>query len=85
MVEKEIRKKLKCLRSDNGSEYTSREFETYYTNNGIKHEKTIPSTPQHNGVVEMMNYTIIERIRCMMKIVKLLKSFVVRLLRSSII
>ena len=30
---------------DNGGEYTSREFETYGTRNGIKHEKIVPSTP----------------------------------------
>ena len=68
-------KKLKCLMFDNGGEYTSREFETYYTKNGIRHEKTIPSTPQHTSMVEMMNHTIIERVRCMLKTVKLFKLF----------
>ena len=40
MVKRETGRKLKCLRSDNGSEYTSREFETYYIKNGIRNEKT---------------------------------------------
>ena len=30
MVERKTGKKLKCLKYDNGGEYTSREFETYY-------------------------------------------------------
>ena len=66
---------MKCFRSDNGGEYTSREFEIYSTKNGIRHEKTVPDTPQHNGVVERMNRTIIERVRCMLKTEKLLKVF----------
>ena len=63
MVEREIGMKLKCLAFDNEGEYTLREFETYCTKNGIRHEKIVPSTPQHNGVAEMMNHTIIERVR----------------------
>ena len=30
LVEKETRKKIKCLRSDNGGEYCSHEFENYF-------------------------------------------------------
>ena len=30
---------------------------------GIKMERTIPGTPQHNGIVERMNRTLIERAR----------------------
>ena len=40
MVEKATRRKLKRIRIDNGGEYTSREFETYYIKNGIRNEKT---------------------------------------------
>ena len=73
MVERKNGKKLKCLMFDNGGEYTSREFETYYTKKGIRHEKTVPSTPQLNGVVERMNHIAIERVRCMPKTAKLSK------------
>ena len=75
MVEKATRRKLKRIRIDNGGEYTSREFETYCTKNGIRHEKTVSSTPQHNGVTEILNCTIIERVRCMLKTAKLSKLF----------
>ena len=34
LVENEIGKKLKCLRSDNGGEYCSHEFEDYFSTNG---------------------------------------------------
>uniref|UniRef100_A0A2N9FPX7 Integrase catalytic domain-containing protein n=1 Tax=Fagus sylvatica TaxID=28930 RepID=A0A2N9FPX7_FAGSY len=61
MVEREKGKSLKCLRTDNGSEYTSNEFENYCSEYGIRHEKTVPGTPQHNGVAERINRTIVEK------------------------
>ena len=63
MVENETGKKLKCLRSDNGGEYCSHEFEDYCSTNGIRRQKTVPRTPQENGVAERMNRTIMERAR----------------------
>ena len=75
MVEREKGKLLKCLRSDNGGEYTSNEFKSYCSEKGIKHEKTILSTPQQNEVAERMNHTIVEKIICMLRMANLLKSF----------
>lgn len=44
-VEREIGRKLKCVRSDdNGGEYRG-PFENYYKNEGIKLEKTVLKTP----------------------------------------
>ena len=75
LVERETGKFLKCLRTDNGGEYTSKEFRNYCSAHGIRHEKTIPATPQHNGVTERMNCTIVEKVRCMLKMAKLPKVF----------
>ena len=61
--ENETRKKLKCLRSDNGGEYCSHEFEDYCSTNGIHRQKIVPRTPQENGVDECMNKIIIEHRR----------------------
>jgi transposase InsO family protein len=58
-------KSLKCLRSDNGGEYCSKEFDDYCSYHGIRREKTVPRTPQENGVSERMNMTIMERARSM--------------------
>ena len=41
----------------------------------MESEKTVPDTPQHNGVAERMNQTIVEKGRCMLKLAKLPKSF----------
>ena len=39
-------KLLKCLRSDNGGEYTSNKFKSYCSEKDIRHEKTVLGTPQ---------------------------------------
>ena len=75
MVETETGNPLKRIWTDNGGEYISREFKEYFSKHGIRHEKTVPSTLQHNGVVERMNQTIVEKVRCMLKLAKLPKSF----------
>ena len=65
MVEIEIDLKVKCLRSDNGGEYIDGGFSEYCAAQGIRMEKTIPRTPQQNGVAERMNRTLNERTRSM--------------------
>ena len=44
-VEKEIGKILKCLRSDRGGEFTSKEFEIFCNNKGIKRQISTPRSP----------------------------------------
>ena len=75
MVEKSTGLKMKTLRTDNGGEYTSSEFEKYLKSEGIKHETTIPKTPEQNGVAERMNRTLVETVRAMLADSGLAKSF----------
>jgi hypothetical protein len=42
LVENETGKSLKCLRSDNGGEYCSKEFHDHCSYHGIRREKTVP-------------------------------------------
>ena len=65
MVETETGLKVKCLRSDNGGEYIDGGFSEYCAAQEIRMEKTIPRTPQQNGVAERMNRTLNERARSM--------------------
>lgn len=65
-VELETRNKLKMLRFDNGTEYTSRQFEGYLVKKRIKHQLTVPYTPQKNGVSERRNRTLMEMERCLL-------------------
>ncbi|KAL5841980.1 hypothetical protein ACOSQ3_012583 [Xanthoceras sorbifolium] len=65
MVENETGLKIKRLRSDNGGEYRDSRFREFCANSGIKMEKTVPMTPQQNGIAERMNRTLNERARSM--------------------
>ena len=55
------------MRTDGGGEYTSKEFEAFSVNEGIVHEVTAPYTPQHNGLAERRNRTILDMTRSMLK------------------
>ena len=46
LVENGSDKKLKVLRTDGGGEYTSTEFEEFLKSAGIRHEQTVPKTPE---------------------------------------
>ncbi|GAA0152937.1 hypothetical protein LIER_37592 [Lithospermum erythrorhizon] len=65
LVERESGQVLKCIRMDNGGEYIG-SFDQYCKEHRIRHEQSVPKTPQHNGLAERMNRTIVEKIRCML-------------------
>ena len=75
MVETETSLKVKYLRSDNGGEYIDGGFSEYCAAQGIRMEKTIPGTPQQNGVADCMNRTLNEHARSMRLHVGLPKTF----------
>lgn len=75
LVENCSSRKLKTLCTDNGSEYVSSEFDDYLESEGICHERTIPKTPQHNGVAERMNRTLVEAVPSMLADAKLSRIF----------
>jgi hypothetical protein len=54
------------LRTDNGGEYTSKEFNDFYAGEGIKRELIVPYNPQHNGVVERKYRAIVGAVRAML-------------------
>lgn len=66
LAENSTGKKLKALRTDRGSEYVNKAFEAFLAENGIRHDKTAPYTPQQNGVAERANRTIMESARSML-------------------
>jgi len=65
-VELETGHKLKVLRSDGGGEYTAGEVQSFLKDKGAKHEMTTADTPQHNGVAERMNRTLVKRVHTML-------------------
>jgi hypothetical protein len=67
LVENESGCHIKRLRSDNGTEYVNSEFQDFLSACGIKHERTVPYTPEQNGVAERLNRTIVDKARTMLK------------------
>lgn len=47
-------------------EFVKQEFDAYLSKHGIQHQKTVPYTPQQNGVAERKNKTLVEMARCML-------------------
>jgi transposase InsO family protein len=83
-VELETGDKLKVLRTDNGGEFTSKEFEHFLAMAGIKHQTTAPYTPQQNGVVERANRTHVERMRAMLATGRVPKTFWTAAIKTSV-
>ena len=67
LVEKECEKSIMILRTNGGGKYTSKNFEEFCSNEGISHEVTSPYTPQHNGLAERRNKTILDMAISMLK------------------
>jgi transposase InsO family protein len=71
LVENEMETKIKCLRLDNGGEFTSKEFNVFYETHGIKRQFSFVRTPQQNKIVERKNITIQEVAQTMLNEEKL--------------
>jgi transposase InsO family protein len=65
LIENLSERNIKILKSDNGGEYTSKEFVNFWKDVGIKRELTTPYNPQQNDVAERKNRTITEVVKTM--------------------
>nr|GEU83517.1 retrotransposon protein, putative, Ty1-copia subclass [Tanacetum cinerariifolium] len=59
-VENQLGRIIKSLRSDRGDEYMSQDFLDHLKDHGIIAHHTPPYTPQHNGVSERRNRTLLD-------------------------
>jgi len=75
LVENQCEKKVKMVRSDNGTKYTCDKFKEFCVDAGIEHQYTTVYTPQQNSVSERKNRTIMEMARCLLFDKKLPKIF----------
>ena len=64
--EKATEFKIKNIRTDNGTEFVNKEFENFLKNEGIRHQLTVPYSPQSNGVAERYNRSLIETARTLL-------------------
>nr|GEW69123.1 retrotransposon protein, putative, Ty1-copia subclass [Tanacetum cinerariifolium] len=74
-VENQLGKTIKSLRSDRGGEYMSQEFLDHLKDHGVIAHRTPPYTPQHNGVSERRNKTLLDMVRSMTSQTTLSRSF----------
>ena len=61
-VENHRNKKIKFLQSDRGGKCLSYEFGLHLKQCGIVSQLTPPGTPQHNGVSECRNRTLVDMV-----------------------
>ena len=59
-------KTLKRFHSDGGGEYISKELKAFFMKQGTTMTTTTKGTPQHNGMMERMNRTILNMARSML-------------------
>ncbi|KAL2237500.1 UNVERIFIED_CONTAM: Retrovirus-related Pol polyprotein from transposon TNT 1-94 [Sesamum indicum] len=79
-VERQLDRKVKIVKSDRGGEYYGRFNETgqnpgpfakFLESRGICAQYTMPGTPQHNGVAERRNCTLMDMVRSMLSNISL--------------
>ncbi|RKF60525.1 Retrovirus-related Pol polyprotein from transposon TNT 1-94 [Golovinomyces cichoracearum] len=59
-------KRIRILATDNGAEYINKRMKTVLEKKGITHQLSPAYTKEPNGLIERVNRTIVNRIRCML-------------------
>lgn len=67
-------RRLKKLRTDNGLKFCNQRFDSFCANEGIARHRIVRLTPQHNGLADRMNRTLIGRVKSMLVQSKLSKT-----------
>ncbi|GJU15741.1 retrotransposon protein, putative, ty1-copia subclass [Tanacetum coccineum] len=75
LVDNQIGRTVKKLRTDNGFEFCNREFEQLCIESGIARHLTVVGTPQQNGLAERMKITLMDKVRCLLIEFRLPKTF----------
>nr|GEU90555.1 retrovirus-related Pol polyprotein from transposon TNT 1-94 [Tanacetum cinerariifolium] len=65
MIQVRLKVPVRCIRTDNETEFVNQTLRDYYEEVGISHETSVAHSPQQNGVVERCNRTLIEAARTM--------------------
>nr|GEX37691.1 retrovirus-related Pol polyprotein from transposon TNT 1-94 [Tanacetum cinerariifolium] len=61
-----LNKTVRYFCIDNGTKFINKDLTEYYERVGIFHQKTVPRTPQQNGVVKRWNCTLVEAAQTML-------------------
>nr|GFA18231.1 retrovirus-related Pol polyprotein from transposon TNT 1-94 [Tanacetum cinerariifolium] len=63
MIQARLKVPVRCIRTDNGTEFINQTLREYYERVGISHETSVARSPHQNGVIERRNRTLIEAAR----------------------
>jgi transposase InsO family protein len=74
-VKNQLEKKINRFTSDRGGEYFSNEFDLFYVKHGIIHERTLPYSPQSNGVAKRKNHALTDLVNSMLDTTGLSKAW----------
>jgi IS30 family transposase len=66
-AEVECGRKLHVLGTDNGGKFTTAEFTSYCTDEGVQRHYSTSYSPQQNGVIERRNQTVMGMARALLK------------------
>nr|GFC48301.1 retrovirus-related Pol polyprotein from transposon TNT 1-94 [Tanacetum cinerariifolium] len=66
MIHVRLNVPVRCIRTDNGTEFVNQTLRDYYEEVGISHETLVARSPPQNGVVERRNRTLIKAARTML-------------------
>jgi hypothetical protein len=66
LMENQKGRTVKCIQSDNGTEYINNDFENLLKKRGITRRLTVPYNPEQNGISERKNRTVLDMARCLL-------------------
>jgi len=66
MIKHQFETTVKIVRSDNGSEFTSKPMEQFYQDHGIIRQSSCVETPQQNGQVERKHRHVLNVVRALL-------------------
>ena len=66
LSEQQMGQKIKCIHTDEGTEFCNSSWHDFLTSHGIVHETTSAHSSASNGVVERTHRTIIECVRILL-------------------
>lgn len=75
MVSIQFDAKVRVFQSDNGGQYLSRGFTSFFNEFGIIHQTTYPGTPEQNGIAERKTCNFLEITRALMFTMNVPKTF----------
>lgn len=66
MVENQVDRKLKTLRTDNELEFCNADFNNFYNQKGIARHRIVKHAPRQNWVAKIMNRTLMIKVKSML-------------------